>query len=70
MNLTIVICSKCGRPEEYAKAVIDGWLIAQRKGEPEGYLIIRCPEHTTDHARRLAGMKQQFYHQKKGKQES
>lgn len=65
MNLTTVICSKCGRPEEYDKAVTAGWLIAQRKGEPEGWLIVRCPQHITDHARKLAGLRQEYYHQKK-----
>jgi hypothetical protein len=62
---TLIVCGKCGKPEEYSKAQGGGWLIAQRVDKPEGYLIIRCPEHITDHARRQAGIKQQYYHQHK-----
>jgi hypothetical protein len=61
----LIVCSKCGRTEKYDQAAKDGWLIAQRKDQPEGYLIIRCPEHTTDHARKLAGLRQEYYHQHK-----
>jgi len=61
---TFVVCSKCGKSAEYANAKATGWLIASREGKP-GYMIIRCPEHVTDHARRQAGMKQQYYHEKK-----
>jgi hypothetical protein len=57
--LTNVICSKCGCSEEYGAARQAGWLIAQRDGQPEGHLIIRCPEHVSQHARRLAGLPQQ-----------
>jgi hypothetical protein len=62
---TTYVCGKCGKPATATQA--DGWLIAQRVGKPEGWLIIRCAEHITDHARRLAGLKQEYYHQKKAK---
>lgn len=65
MNKTNVVCSKCGKPADFSKAQAAGWLIAQRIDEPEGYLIIRCPEHITDHARKLAGLRQEYYHQNK-----
>jgi hypothetical protein len=60
--MNIVVCGKCGRTEEYSSAVNSDWLIAQRQDKPEGHLIIRCPEHITDYARRLAGQKQQRHH--------
>ena len=66
MNITNVVCGKCGKVEETDKAA--GWLIAQRVDKPEGYLIIRCPEHITDHARRQAGLRQEYYHQHKESQ--
>ncbi len=56
---TRIVCSKCGRTAEYGQAIADGWLYAQRIGAPEGHLIIRCPEHVSQHARRLAGLPQQ-----------
>lgn len=62
---TMIVCSKCGKTSEHGAAKREGWLIAQRTDKPEGYLIIRCPEHTTDHARRQAGLKQEYYHQNK-----
>lgn len=65
MNATLIVCSKCGKPREISAAKTEGWLIAQRVGQPEGYLIIRCPEHITDHARKLAGLRQEYYHQHK-----
>lgn len=64
---TLIVCGKCGKPEEHSKAQGGDWLIAQRVDKPEGYLIIRCPEHITDHARRQAGMKQEYYHQNRAK---
>ena len=65
MNITNVICGKCGKVEEIGKGQAEGWLIASRIDKPEGYLIIRCPEHITDHARRQAGQRQEYYHQHK-----
>jgi hypothetical protein len=62
---TIHICGKCGRPATLTEAHAQGWLIAQREGQPEGWLIIRCAEHATDYARRIAGMKQEYYKQHK-----
>lgn len=62
---TRAVCGKCGKSEEYYDALADGWLIAQRIDKPEGYYIIRCPEHITDHARRQAGLRQEYYHQHK-----
>lgn len=58
-----VVCEKCGRYEQPDKAKAGGWLVAERKGEPKGRLIIRCPEHITDHARKQAGLRQEYYHQ-------
>jgi len=57
MNTTYVVCSKCGKTEEYYKAKAGGWLIAQRINKPAGHLIIRCPEHITNYARRQTGQK-------------
>lgn len=62
---TNIVCSKCGKVEEIHKARAAGWLIAQRVDKPEGYLVIRCPEHITDYARRQAGLRQEYYHQHK-----
>ena len=71
MNKTYAVCSKCGKPKEWGEAKKEGWLIMQRESAPQGYLIIRCPEHITDHARKLAGLRQEYYHQhKKAKNES
>lgn len=57
MSETLLVCSKCGAT---APSDASGWLNAQRKDQPEGYLIIRCPAHHTDHARRLAGLPQRY----------
>ena len=51
---TIVVCEKCKRVEEFHAAQSAGWLMAQRLDKPEGYLIIRCPEHVSSYARRKA----------------
>ncbi len=59
--ITNVVCSKCGKVEKFDKARAEGWLVAQRLDKPEGHLIIRCPEHITDYARRQAGLRQQYY---------
>lgn len=59
MPKTLAVCSKCGRTEEWSKAQKCGWLIHQIKNAPQGHLIIRCPEHVTGHALRLAGLPQQ-----------
>lgn len=63
---TIVVCSKCGKTAEIDEAKKNGWLIAERKGK-QGYMIIRCDEHITDHARKQAGLKQQYYHENKAR---
>jgi len=65
MSDTFLVCGKCGKPKEYGQAKRDSWLIAQRINQPQGYLIIRCQEHITDHARRQAGIRQEYYHQHK-----
>jgi hypothetical protein len=52
------ICGKCGRPATATEASAQGWLIEQRLGKPEGWLIIRCAEHITNYALRTAGLKQ------------
>ena len=59
MPETRIVCSKCGKSEEFGAALASGWLYRQRAGEPEGYLVIRCPAHISEHARRLAGLPQQ-----------
>lgn len=56
---TFLVCSKCGRSEEYDQAIKAGWLNHQMKDAPEGYLVIRCPKHITSHALRQAGLPQQ-----------
>jgi hypothetical protein len=58
---TNVICSKCGKVAEHDQAKREGWLISRRAGAPEGYLVIRCPEHVTEHARRQAGLSQRIH---------
>ena len=64
MNTTTYhVCGKCGKPA----ADTDGWLIAQRVGKSEGWLIIRCPECVTDYARRIAGLTQQWYYENRSK---
>ena len=52
--MTILVCDKCGRHMEYYEAIKQGWLVAQRKDKPQGHLIIRCPEHITKYALRVA----------------
>ena len=52
---TLLVCPKCGRTATYSTAVAEGWLIGQRKGQVAGYLVIRCPEHTTRYAAQLIG---------------
>lgn len=56
---TLYVCNKCGRTEELSEAQRAGWLIHQRIDAPQGNLIIRCTEHVTGHALRLAGLPQQ-----------
>jgi hypothetical protein len=52
-------CHKCGAPAPDDAANRSAWLIAQRKGAPDGYMIVRCPDHITKHALMLAGLPQQ-----------
>lgn len=52
-------CHKCGRPTPDDEASRSEWLIAQRKGAPDGYMVVRCPDHITKHALMLAGLPQQ-----------
>jgi hypothetical protein len=52
-------CHKCGQPAPDDAANRSAWLIAQRKGAPDGYMIVRCPDHITKHALMLAGLPQQ-----------
>jgi len=59
MNETLVVCSKCGKTAEYDQARSNSWLIHQRVDAPEGHLVLRCPDHVTQYARRLAGLPQQ-----------
>jgi DNA-directed RNA polymerase subunit RPC12/RpoP len=54
---TMYVCGKCGRTTESGNTA--GWLIAQRKDQPEGHLIIRCPKHANEYSKRLAGLPQQ-----------
>lgn len=64
MNIPVVICAKCGKVAGYESAKAEGWLIAERIDKP-GHMVIRCPEHITDHARKQAGLRQEWYHQHK-----
>jgi hypothetical protein len=59
MTETRLVCSKCGKTKERSEALKAGWLEHQIKDAPAGYLIIRCPEHITGHALRMAGLPQQ-----------
>jgi hypothetical protein len=59
MTTTMLVCSKCGLTAEYHAALQAGWLCAELQDAPPGHLIIRCPEHITGHAMRLAGLPQQ-----------
>jgi hypothetical protein len=59
MTTTMLVCSRCGKSAEFNRALADGWLYAQRVDALEGYLVVRCPEHVTAHALRLAGLPQQ-----------
>lgn len=59
MTDTILVCSKCGKTEEFYSAIKAGWLHAQRINAPAGHLVIRCPDHVTGHALLLAGLPQQ-----------
>ena len=56
---TLLVCNRCGRSEEFSQAIANGWLNYQMKNAPESYLVIRCPDHITGHALRLAGLPQQ-----------
>jgi len=50
---TYLVCSKCGRREEYHHAKAGGWLIAGHK-QKKGVMVIRCPKCITDYAKRSA----------------
>jgi hypothetical protein len=56
---TMLVCSKCGLTAEFNRALTDGWLYAPWSGKPDGHFVVRCPEHITGHAMRLAGLPQQ-----------
>ena len=62
-TMSHVHCDKCGRVIEYDRAMNAGWLVAQRVDKTTWYLVVRCPKHITDYARRLAGIKQEYYHE-------
>jgi|YNPMSStandDraft_2_1061718.scaffolds.fasta_scaffold00378_23 predicted nucleic-acid-binding Zn-ribbon protein len=50
---TKVICSKCGKAEEYHRARSQGWLVALRKGS-DWKMVIRCPKCVTPYAKKIA----------------
>lgn len=57
--MAYIVCSKCGKIAEVTGPNYPpGWLVHQRKGKPAWHLIIRCPEHVTAYALRLAGLPQ------------
>lgn len=59
--VTIYTCGKCGRQAD--EFHVRDWLIASRvdtaEARAEGWMVIRCPQHTTPYARRIAGLPQQ-----------
>jgi thiaminase len=66
MTTTRIVCTKCGRSEDLDQALADGWLYATMVAKAnQGYMVIRCPEHITDYARRQAGLRQEYYHEHK-----
>lgn len=67
IEITLFIaCQKCFRnmtdSDDYSE-----WLIHEHKdSQPDRKMtVIRCPDCTTDHARRLCGLRQEYYHQQK-----
>ena len=49
------VCSKCGRTVENTQNATRGWLIGQHKNAAkaaQGEMVIRCPRHITQYARR------------------
>lgn len=62
MNSNYIKCATCARSEIIDVAGDEGWLMRQRVGKAQGWLIIRCPEHITDYSLRQAGIsREQFY---------
>lgn len=57
---TLYVCGKCGRTAD--ELHVRDWLIAPRvdtaEARAEGWMVIRCPQHTTAYARRIAGLPQ------------
>jgi hypothetical protein len=59
VSTTFIVCHKCGATiEVIGPHYPAGWLVHQRKEAPQGHLVIRCPQHVTGHAKRLAGLPQ------------
>jgi DNA-directed RNA polymerase subunit RPC12/RpoP len=57
---TLYVCGKCGRTADDQH--VREWLIARRvdtaEAQAEGWMVIRCPAHITEYARRIAGLPQ------------
>lgn len=53
---TLYVCGKCGRTADDQH--VRDWLIAPRVDSAEGWMVIRCPQHITEYARRIAGLPQ------------
>lgn len=57
---TLYVCGKCGRTADDRH--VRDWLVAKRvdtaEARVEGWMVIRCPEHITAYARRIAGLPQ------------
>ena len=57
MNRTVFVCGKCGRTVENKEQWTRGWLIASHldaEKQFQGEMVIRCPQHITRHALRIA----------------
>lgn len=57
---TLYVCNRCGRTSD--EQHVRDWLIAPRvdsaEARVEGWMVIRCPQHITEYARRIAGLPQ------------
>lgn len=56
--ITLAVCGKCGKTQEWDKAKASGWLQATIPNT-DGHMIVRCSQHITGHALRQAGLPQQ-----------
>ncbi len=67
--LNLVVCERCKLAKKYEEAKAEGWLIGRLEDKREGggtdiRIVVRCPEHISEHARGMVGLPKEHRNQR------